>query len=136
MKKITCIQRYVIDGLITENKLSINSLIDATSKVCSTEQFNNILSIIIESDNCSTKETEKSKLLRINMYISKEITGAHKVDIVRILKEQLKFGLKETKDYVDSCVGKFNIFPKAITHEQAETLVSRLSNYDVSISFC
>ena len=42
MKKITCIQNYVIDKLIEDEKLSTNSLLDAVSKVCSEEQFNNI----------------------------------------------------------------------------------------------
>lgn len=49
MKKITCIQQYVIDRLIDDEKISIGNLIDATSKVCSEEQFNNILSILIET---------------------------------------------------------------------------------------
>lgn len=49
MKKITCIQNYVIDKLIDDEKISIGSLIDAMSKVCSEEQFNNILSILIET---------------------------------------------------------------------------------------
>lgn len=49
MKKITCIQNYVIDKLIEDKKLSTNSLLDAVSKVCSEEQFNNILSILIET---------------------------------------------------------------------------------------
>ena len=49
MKKITCIQQYVIDRLINDEKISIGNLIDATSKVCSEEQFNNILSILIEA---------------------------------------------------------------------------------------
>lgn len=49
MKKITCIQQYVIDRLIDNEKISIGNLIDATSKVCSEEQFNNILSILIET---------------------------------------------------------------------------------------
>ena len=48
MKKITCIQNYVIDKLIEDEKLSTNGLLDAVSKVCSEEQFNNILSILIE----------------------------------------------------------------------------------------
>lgn len=47
MKKITCIQNYVIDKLIEDEKLSTNGLLDAVSKVCSEEQFNNILSILI-----------------------------------------------------------------------------------------
>lgn len=46
MKKITCIQQYVIDNLIEDEKLSTNSLLDAVSKVCSEEQFNNILAIL------------------------------------------------------------------------------------------
>jgi hypothetical protein len=51
MKKITCIQNYVIDKLIEDEKLSMstNGLLDAVSKVCSEEQFNNILSILIET---------------------------------------------------------------------------------------
>lgn len=49
MKKITCIQQYVIDRLINDEKISIGNLIDAMSKVCSEEQFNNILSILIET---------------------------------------------------------------------------------------
>ena len=49
MKKITCIQQYVIDNLIEDEILSTNSLLGAVSKVCSEEQFNNILSILIET---------------------------------------------------------------------------------------
>lgn len=40
---------YVIDKLIEDKKLSTNSLLGAVSKVCSEEQFNNILSILIET---------------------------------------------------------------------------------------
>ena len=49
MKKIACIQQYVIDTLIEDEKLSTNSLLGAVSKVCSKEQFDNILSILIET---------------------------------------------------------------------------------------
>lgn len=49
MKKITCIQQYVIDNLIEDEILSTNRLLGAVSKVCSEEQFNNILSILIET---------------------------------------------------------------------------------------
>lgn len=78
MKKITCIQQYVIDKLIDDKKISIGSLIDATSKVCSNEQFNNILSILIEkSIPCANtpeleykKDSEnKTNLVRISMFI-------------------------------------------------------------------
>lgn len=49
MKKITCIQQYVIDNLIEDEILSTDSLLGAVSKVCSEEQFNNILSILVET---------------------------------------------------------------------------------------
>ena len=62
MKKIDCIQQYVIDRLTKENKLSINSLIDATSKVCSHELFNNILAILIESSETIEKEKREGKM--------------------------------------------------------------------------
>ena len=35
MKKITCIQQYVIDNLIEDEILSTDSLLGAVSKVCS-----------------------------------------------------------------------------------------------------
>lgn len=34
MKKITCIQQYVIDNLIEDEILSTDSLLGAVSKVC------------------------------------------------------------------------------------------------------
>lgn len=49
MKEISCIQQYVIDNLINDKRLSVENLIDAVIKTCSTEQFNNILSILIKS---------------------------------------------------------------------------------------
>lgn len=55
MKKITCIQQYVIDNLIEDEILSTNSLLSAVSKVCSEEQFNNILSILTEVDEVTKK---------------------------------------------------------------------------------
>lgn len=59
MKKITCIQRYVIDNLIEDKILSTDSLLGAVSKVCSEEQFNNILSILIETPIPCTNMPEK-----------------------------------------------------------------------------
>lgn len=81
MKKITYIQNYVIDKLIKDEKLSTNSLLDAVSKVCSEEQFNNILSILIETPIPCTdvpklerKEDSgnKTNLVRMSMFIPGE----------------------------------------------------------------
>ena len=63
MKKITRIQQYVIDNLIEDEILSTNSLLGAVSKVCSEEQFNNILSILIETPTpCTNMPELESKI--------------------------------------------------------------------------
>lgn len=70
MKKITCIQNYVIDKLIEDEKLSTNSLLDAVSKVCSEEQFNNILSILIETPiPCTNMPELESQNLIMYLYL-------------------------------------------------------------------
>lgn len=43
MKKITHLQKYVIDSLIKNNELSLSNFIEATSIICSKEQFDNII---------------------------------------------------------------------------------------------
>lgn len=68
MKEITCIQQYVIDNLINDKRLSVENLIDAVIKTCSTEQFNNILSILIKAhttckDKVNFVEIKKKKLV-------------------------------------------------------------------------
>lgn len=78
MKKITCIQQYVIDNLIEDEKLPTNSLLDAVSKVCSEEQFNNILAILIETPipctNISKLEhKENLALLSVYLYVNIDI---------------------------------------------------------------
>lgn len=76
MKKITCIQQYVIDNLIEDEKLSTNSLLDAVSKVCSEEQFNNILAILIETPIPCTnisKLEHKENLARISIFIPEKL---------------------------------------------------------------
>lgn len=44
MEKISTIQSFVIRTLIRDERLDMNNLITAVSKVCSEEQFNNIQS--------------------------------------------------------------------------------------------
>ena len=86
MKKITCIQNYVIDKLIEDEKLSTNSLLDAVSKVCSKEQFDNMLSILIETPIPCTnisKLEHKENLARISIFIpEKTSTDADRKSVV------------------------------------------------------
>lgn len=57
MKEISCIQQYVIDNLINNKTLSIENLIDAIVKTCSTEQFDNILTVLIKTQtSCTNKD--------------------------------------------------------------------------------
>ena len=142
MKKITCIQQYVVDNLIKDEILSTNSLLDAVSEVCSEEQFNNILSILIETPIPCTNMPElesKISLVRMSMFVPEEASGSTKMDIIKILKNQFNLSLNQTKEYVDSCIGKYNILPKAVTQAEIDKVIEKLEPYDVIVSiseFC
>ena len=143
MKKITCIQQYVIDNLIEDEILSTNSLLGAVSKVCSEEQFNNILSILIETPIPCTdipklerKEDSgnKTNLVRMSMFIPEKTNTSAKLDIIKILRKQFNFSLRQTKEYVDSCIGKYGIVPKVVAQEEADIITEKLKPYHVGVS--
>lgn len=143
MKKITCIQQYVIDNLIEDEILSTNSLLGAVSKVCSEEQFNNILAILIETPIPCTdipklerKEDSgnKTNLVRMSMFIPEKTNTSAKLDIIKILKKQFNFSLNQTKEYVDSCIGKYSILPSAILQTEVDEVTKKLEPYSVIIS--
>lgn len=143
MKKITCIQQYVIDNLIEDEILSTNSLLSAVSKVCSEEQFNNILSILIETPIPCTdipklerKEDSgnKTNLVRMSMFIPEKTNTSAKLDIIKILKKQFNFSLNQTKEYIDSCIGKYSILPSAILQTEVDEVTKKLEPYSVIIS--
>ena len=137
MKKITCIQNYVIDKLIEDKKLSTNSLLDAVSKVCSKEQFDNILSILIETPIPCTNMPElesKISLVRMSMFVPEEAGNETKLRIIKILMNQFGLGLKQTKEYVNSCIGKYNILPKAVMQAEIDEVTEKLEPYNVIVS--
>lgn len=143
MKKITCIQNYVIDKLIEDEKLSTNSLLDAVSKVCSEGQFNNILSILIETSILCTdipklerKEDSgnKTNLVRMSMFIPEETNIQAKLNIIKILQKQSNLSLRQIKEYVDSCIGKYSILPKTILQTEVDEITKKLEPYNVIIS--
>lgn len=142
MKKMDCIQNYVIDKLIEDEILSTNSLLGAISKVCSKEQFDNILSILIETPIPCTNIPElerkedsenETNLVRMSMFIPEKTSAKAKIEIIKILKEQFNFSLNQTKEYVDSCIGKFNILPKAITRTEIDEIAKKLKPYGIII---
>lgn len=94
MKKITCIQQYVLDNLIEDKILSTNSLLGAVSKVCSEEQFNNILSILIETPiPC----TDVPKLERKEMQIVAQESLIH---YLGLLREQRQMKLQKNQNLI------------------------------------
>lgn len=136
MKKITCIQQYVIDNLIEDEILSTNSLLGAVSKVCSEEQFNNILSILIETPIPCTnisKLEHKENLARISIFIPEKTSTDAKIKIIKILQKQFNFSLSQTKEYVDSCVGKYNILPRSVTQAEIDEIIEKLEPYNVTV---
>lgn len=134
MKEITYIQQYVIDNLLKDGNLSINSIIDATSKVCSKEQFDTILSILIKTTTPYTIKVEKENTFKVNMYIPESAMMDDRFKILKVIKKLFGFGPKEAKDYVDSCIGSYQILPRTITQEEVDVLIKALEPYDVSIS--
>lgn len=134
MKEITCVQQYAINNLLKDGNLSINSIIDATSKVCSKEQFDTILSILINTTVSHTIKAEKKILFKVSIYIPGTHTTDDKFEILKVIKKLFGFGLKEAKDYVDSCIGSYQILPRTITQEEVDVLIKALEPYDASIS--
>lgn len=143
MKKITCIQQYVIDNLIEDEILSTNSLLGAVSKVCSEEQFNNILSILIETPILCTdvpklehKEDSgnKTNLVRMSMFIPEKTSTETKIKIIKILQKQFNFSLSQTKEYVDSCIGKYSTLPNIILQTEVDEVTKKLEPYNVIVS--
>lgn len=131
MKKITCIQQYVIDNLIEDEILSTDSLLGAVSKVCSEEQFNNILSILLERNEDSGNKTN---LVRMSMFIPEKTSAKAKIEIIKILKEQFNFSLNQTKEYVDSCIGKYSTLPNIILQTEVDEVTKKLEPYNVIVS--
>lgn len=137
MKKIDCIQRYVIDKLIDDEKISTGSLIDAMSKVCSKEQFDNILSILIETPVPCTNMPElesRASSVRMSIFIPEETNNETKMRIMKILMNQFDLSLKQTKEYVNSCIGKYNILPKAVMQAEIDKVTEKLEPYNVIVS--
>lgn len=130
MKETTSIQQYVVNKLLEDKKLSTNSLLDAIFKVCSYDQFNSILSIIIESSTCE----ETSDLVKVKIYISEKVTIDSKLEAIRIIKKNYGLGLKEAKDYIDNCVGKHSTLPRDLKLEEARKLVDILGYFGIDVT--
>lgn len=82
-----------------------------------------------------TEDSEnKTNLVRMSMFVPEEVSGSNKIDIIKILKNQFNLSLNQTKEYVDNCIGKFNILPRTVTQEDIDIIVKKLEPYNVFIS--
>lgn len=70
----------------------------------------------------------------MSMYVPEEVSSSTKIEIIKILKNQFGLSLRQTKEYVDSCIGKYNIFTKFVAQEDVDTIAEKLEPYDVIIS--
>lgn len=80
------------------------------------------------------KLEHKEDSVRISMFIPEKTSTEARIRIIRILIEQFNFSLKQTKEYVDSCIGKFNILPKTIMQTEIDEITKKLEPYNVTIS--
>lgn len=88
---------------------------------------------------CINKENSEDKecLVKTNMFVPEEVSNETKIQIIKILREQFgttSLSLKEAKDYVDSCIGEYNTFPKVITKEEVNKIIKKLKPYNVGIN--
>lgn len=70
----------------------------------------------------------------MSMFIPEKTNTSAKLGIIKILKKQFNFSLSQTKEYVDSCIGKFNILPKTIMQTEVDEITKKLEPYNVIVS--
>lgn len=76
----------------------------------------------------------RTSLVRMSMFVPEEVSGSTKLEIIKILKNQFGLSLKQTKEYVDSCIGKYNILPKAVMQAEIDEIIEKLEPYNVIVS--
>lgn len=77
---------------------------------------------------------ETSDLVKVKIYISEEVTTDGKLEAIRIIKKNYGFGLKEAKDYIDSCIGKHSTLPRDLKLEEARKLVDILGYFGIDVT--
>ena len=70
----------------------------------------------------------------MSMFIPEETNPSAKIDIIKILKKQFNFSLNQTKEYVDSCIGKYSILPNIILQTEVDEVTKKLEPYNVIVS--
>lgn len=69
----------------------------------------------------------------MSMFIPEKTNTTAKLNIIKILQKQFNFSLSQTKEYVDSCVGKYNILPRNVTQAEIDEIIEKLEPYNVTV---
>lgn len=70
----------------------------------------------------------------MSMFIPEKTSAKAKIEIIKILKEQFNFSLNQTKEYVDSCIGKYSTLPNIILQTEVDEVTKKLEPYNVIVS--
>lgn len=70
----------------------------------------------------------------MTMFIPEKTRNADKIRIIKILIEHFNFSLNQTKEYVDSCIGKYSILPNIILQTEVDEVTKKLEPYNVIVS--
>lgn len=83
---------------------------------------------------CKEDSGNKTNLVRMSMFIPEKTNTSAKLDIIKILKKQFNFSLNQTKEYVDSCIGKYSTLPNIILQTEVDEVTKKLEPYNVIVS--
>lgn len=53
---------------------------------------------------------------------------------MKILRDQFGLGIKQTREYIASCIGRYNILPKAVMQAEIDEVTKKLEPYNVIVS--
>lgn len=70
----------------------------------------------------------------MSMFIPEKTSAKAKIEIIKILKEQFNFSLSQTKEYIDSCIGKYSTLPNIILQTEVDEVTKKLEPYNVIVS--
>ncbi len=94
MKQIT--KDQILDTISSMSLLEVIELIDAMEKKFGIS--NNVNLNYTSNDNVVIKKEEKNEF---DLYLNS--IGKNKISVIKIIRNYLNIGLKESKDLVDSC---------------------------------
>lgn len=108
------------------------------TKVCSEEQFNSILAILInsnkEEENISLPEKLKNAMMQVSILSNEDLSNAFKARAISILKNYFNIRTEEASEYIENSKDCFVHIHQPIKYEQAENLKELLKKYNIDVA--